>query len=428
MEGSHREPQARAHQQARHYVDAARSAGRSDEEIKAALMAEGWSQHQISMLWRSLGGADDIALRRRTGAKVRPQRIGWSGGAAAAAHHPWAQADTAPHKRGHCPCCENPIPLDTRRITCDLCGLNLMPILSGRVRIENAAADDKQRMVCSQCGSQVTDYESALCSRCGYDFLVGALPDSPSASAASPADDAHAHSAGRPFRHAESGSSQTRDRVSSAGTAGARGSGAWLSEAWSLVTSDLWVHVLIALLFLLASALTVGILAVPILCGWTKMFLLKLRKSSYVPCVADVWQGFDFFGVGLLAALLWVGGYLVLIVAASLLGSVATVLGGYFVGFLLGCLYNAFTLVLFPLVVDSRLGAWEAWCASWRIAHNATGPVFGLAVLVALISNVSVLLCFVPYVLALALQTAAAAVAYLDLVAQRTEASAPLSG
>lgn len=85
---------------------------------------------------------------------------------------------------GLCPVCENPIPLDTDRRTCDLCGVSWVPLISGRVRIEETLRVNEDQLVCAHCGSVIENYKAMHCVRCGQDFLTGGLPQAPSVDAA----------------------------------------------------------------------------------------------------------------------------------------------------------------------------------------------------------------------------------------------------
>lgn len=88
---------------------------------------------------------------------------------------PAAVSDTQGRTLCPCPICDTPVPADTDRRTCDLCGVNLVPLLTGRVRVDDLG-EWGQKLLCSECGTEVTNYKAMHCLKCGHDFLTGKLP------------------------------------------------------------------------------------------------------------------------------------------------------------------------------------------------------------------------------------------------------------
>lgn len=93
---------------------------------------------------------------------------------------------------GYCPICETPIPADTTRLKCGVCGVSWVPLTSGMVRIEQTLRADEDQLVCASCGSVIEDYRAMHCLRCGRDFLTGSLTTQSLCEAASNSDAAWA--------------------------------------------------------------------------------------------------------------------------------------------------------------------------------------------------------------------------------------------
>lgn len=134
--------------------------------------------------------------------------------------------------------------------------------------------------------------------------------------------------------------------------------GEWLSEGWDLVKQDLWMHVLLALVVGLGSAITGGILGGPLICGYIWIIIEKMRNPAYKPAIGDLGKGFEVFVHALVASLIWGLGASV---ASSACG-----LGQFVV--------NGFLVFTFPLIMDRRMEFWPAIQASYeKVTPNWLG-------------------------------------------------------
>lgn len=176
--------------------------------------------------------------------------------------------------------------------------------------------------------------------------------------------------------------------------------GDWLGEAWELIKQDFWMHVLVALIFWAVAATQLGWLIVgPLTCSYQYMIIRKLTQSHQGLSLNDLGKGFDVF---LDAFVAWL-----LIGAFGTLGLVACLVGAIVVS---GLLF--FTL---PLVVDRRMGFWDAISTSYnRTKSNWLGMTWLVIVLGLMVIGLTALTCGLGYFVAFPLQTVATVLAYRD--------------
>ena len=140
--------------------------------------------------------------------------------------------------------------------------------------------------------------------------------------------------------------------------------GEWISEAWAIVKEDLWMHVLIYLVFMLGSSVTGGIIQGPLMAGYLFIVFRKLSDKGYVPAVGDLGKGFEVFLQAFLASI--VGGLI------ASLGVIACVVGVFVTA--------AMVMFAIPLVMDRKMDFWPAIQMSMdKVKENYVG--WGLFVL-----------------------------------------------
>ena len=127
--------------------------------------------------------------------------------------------------------------------------------------------------------------------------------------------------------------------------------GAWISEAWGLLREDFWWHVLVALVVMTINGTGVGFLLIgPLTCGYLYIIMQKLRKRAAPLNINDLGKGAEVFLEAFLASLV-VGLF-------TGIGSLACGIGGIIV--------SALLVFALPLVIDRRMGFWDAIAASWE--------------------------------------------------------------
>jgi uncharacterized membrane protein len=144
-------------------------------------------------------------------------------------------------------------------------------------------------------------------------------------------------------------------------------------EAWALFVRDPLPYVLAMLIYVGLALVTCGLALLVFgvfLAGLTVMALKGLRGGR--PVLGDAFAGFQQFGQ---LFLLWIVTTLFVVI-----GTLACVLPGIY-------LMLAFSLAT-PLVVDRRMGFWDALTTSWRAFHANLGPML-LVTLVLYLINVA---------------------------------------
>lgn len=198
--------------------------------------------------------------------------------------------------------------------------------------------------------------------------------------------------------------------------------GQWLSRGWAAVQPSLGTHVLIALIVGLGSALTVGLLSVPLMACYYRVMLRQLRDPGYRPQVGDLGEGFDVFVQALLAGI-------VIGVAAAIAGGVVTVVTfivsfvpivGQVVAPLLGSVFAvcviALTLFVVPLITDRRLDFWAAIQLSIQTVTPRFVEYLGFAALIYLLNALGGVLCGIGALFTMPAAVGATSVAYLEIM------------
>lgn len=174
--------------------------------------------------------------------------------------------------------------------------------------------------------------------------------------------------------------------------------GKWISTAWTLVTGQVWMFMLIAVIMMVVSSAVPLILQGPMLAGmhivcWR--VLLGGRAD-----VGDLFKGFNFIGPAMVAG--------ILIAFFSFLGLFACLVGALVVA----AIYQ-FTYLF---IVDRRMDFWPAMKASHAvIKQDYFGFIIFLLALIG-INILGALACLVGLLVTIPIHYAAVTVAYRDLV------------
>lgn len=199
-------------------------------------------------------------------------------------------------------------------------------------------------------------------------------------------------------------------------------SGEWVSQGWALVKPYLGTYILIALVAGLLSAVTLGILAGPLACGWFMIALRQKRDPSYEPQFGDLWKGFEVFGQSLLA---WIVIAIVASIAGGLVGIVAAVIEAVpIVGQLLApmtgaviavCMMVVF-LYVFPLIAERRMEFMSAIQLSAETTTPEFVPFAGFALILYVLNAIGGALCGVGSLVTGPIVMGAIAASYLDVL------------
>jgi len=206
-----------------------------------------------------------------------------------------------------------------------------------------------------------------------------------------------------------------------------------MNEAWALVKDQYWLFVgMCAVGLLIGSAIPMGILMGPMMCG-LYLTLFKRRRGEPIE-FGLLFKGFDYFGPSVVATLLHVIPILVIIIPAYILFYVLFILSvvsqgdepnpGAMFGVL--AMFTLFWLVMivviifvsigftfaYPLIVDRKLQALDAVKLSFKAALANFVRLLVLMLLTALLSIGGMLLCYVGMFLVFPITYGALAIAY----------------
>jgi hypothetical protein len=207
-----------------------------------------------------------------------------------------------------------------------------------------------------------------------------------------------------------------------------------LKAGWNLVRDQYWLFVgMCAVGMIVGSAVPLGILMGPMMCG---LYLTFFRKRRGLPIeFGTLFKGFDYFGQSVIAALLQVIPIMAIIIPAYVfmyVGMLVTVAAssahdsepwGMLVFFLLFIIFYVFVILIvivisigftfaYPLIVDRGLPGFDAVKLSFRAALANFWRLLGMSLLGALLGLGGVLLCYIGVLLVFPITLSAVATAY----------------
>ena len=186
--------------------------------------------------------------------------------------------------------------------------------------------------------------------------------------------------------------------------------GEWFDKRFSLYKENLGTLVLASLIALVLSAVTIGILAGPMLAGIILITLGFFDKKEPKPEVGNVFKGFDYFLNSLLFVIVW--GVAVLVVSFILalipcIGQLAS----------LCVIYAAQTFLMFGLflIVDKRMEFWPASMESFNKVKTNFWPFLGLFVVTSIIASIGAIACGIGMAITAPIQACILTVAYREV-------------
>ena len=206
-----------------------------------------------------------------------------------------------------------------------------------------------------------------------------------------------------------------------------------LSQGWELVRDQYWLFVAMILVgFMIGSAVPLGILMGPMMCGIYLAFF-KRRRGEPIE-FGTLFKGFDYFGNSVVAAILHTLPIIVIVVPAYFvfyLGMVVSMVAmgdepnaagpiGVMLSFMIFILV-VFSVVLvvtlgftfaYPLIVDRKLQGFDAVKLSFKAAMGNFFRLLGLVILCGLVNAVGVMVCYIGVFFTFPITYAAVAVAY----------------
>lgn len=195
----------------------------------------------------------------------------------------------------------------------------------------------------------------------------------------------------------------------------------WLSGGFELYKQHIAVLILPALLVVVVSMATFGILAGPMLAGFT-MIVLRLKDGTEPkPGPADVFNGFSFF----LPSFLFMLVYMIASVLVPVVLGVIPLIGGV-LGLFATFAISAFVLFTMFLIVDQKLAFWPAVMASVDKVKLDFWPFLGFTVIISVISSLGMIACFIGVFVTMPFYYCASVLAYRDVFGGGAEAPVDL--
>ena len=186
--------------------------------------------------------------------------------------------------------------------------------------------------------------------------------------------------------------------------------GEWIENGFNLYKENFGVLVLVSLFAGLLSAVTLGILAGPMMAGVLLITLALFDKKEPKPEVGNLFKGFDYFLNTFLFVLVW---GVILVVAFSILCLVPCLgqLAALFV------IYAAQAFLMFGLfrIVDKKMEFWPASMESIDTIKTNFWPFLGFFVVSSIIGSIGAIACGIGVVVTAPIQACILTVAYRDV-------------
>ena len=186
--------------------------------------------------------------------------------------------------------------------------------------------------------------------------------------------------------------------------------GKWIEEGFNLYKNNFTTLVLAALIALVLSTVTIGILTGPMIAGLIIITLQLLRKADPKPEASVVFRGFRYFLNAFLFIIIWG----IAILAGSLLLGWFPIIG-HLISLFFVYAAQAFLMFGLYLIVDKQMDFWPASQKSIHTVKTNFWPFFGLAAIASIIGSIGALAFGIGIVLTVPIQICILAVAYQEI-------------
>ena len=195
---------------------------------------------------------------------------------------------------------------------------------------------------------------------------------------------------------------------------------AWIEEGFNLYKNNFGTLVLAAIIALVLTTITIGILAGPMLAGLVIITLQLLRKAHPEPEPGKVFRGFDHFLSAFLFLLIWGTAILVGSFILQIFPVIGQLLSLFF-------MYAAQALLMFGifLIVDKQMNFWPASLKSIQTVKTNFWPFLGLSTVASIIGSLGAIAFGIGIVLTIPIQACILAVAYRDVFNEAQRPSTP---
>ena len=215
-----------------------------------------------------------------------------------------------------------------------------------------------------------------------------------------------------------------------------------MKEGWELIKNDYWIFFAITLVGLLLGGVSMYILVGAMVCG---IFYCYLQKIDGKPVVFDnLWKGFEWLVPGLVATIVMVVPMFIVLgfiyapfIAAAVMGSKLS--ESEMIGLLVGAVaidlvfivvmicFHTLLMFTFPLMVDRKLGAFDAMKTSAKAVWRNLGGIAGFYGVAFILSLVGVITCGLGTYFVIPIIMAGTTVAYRKIFPKQNEFGQPPS-
>jgi uncharacterized protein involved in cysteine biosynthesis len=183
--------------------------------------------------------------------------------------------------------------------------------------------------------------------------------------------------------------------------------GGWIQKGFDLYKDNIGVLILAALIAVLLTTITGGILAGPMAAGLILIVLRLHDKSAPKPEVGDLFKGFEHFLQTFLFFLVW---GVLFFVAITILNFVPCL--GQLLAIALGFALPALLMFSLFLIVDKKMEFWPASMASLNKVKENPWPFLGLSVVSSIIGGLGTIACGIGIAVTLPIHICILAVTY----------------
>jgi uncharacterized membrane protein len=196
--------------------------------------------------------------------------------------------------------------------------------------------------------------------------------------------------------------------------------GRWIEEGFNLYKHNLGTLVLAAVIALVLTTLTIGILSGPMIAGLIILTLQLLRKEEPKPEAGRVFRGFNYFLNSFLFMVVWGLGIIIGSFVLALFPIIGQLLSLFFA-------YSAQAFLMFGLylIVDKQMNFWPASQESIQTVKTNFWPFFGLAAIASIIGSIGALAFGIGVVLTIPIQICILTVTYQEIFDEARLSSTP---
>ncbi|MDJ0987425.1 MAG: hypothetical protein QNJ26_17935 [Desulfobacterales bacterium] len=196
--------------------------------------------------------------------------------------------------------------------------------------------------------------------------------------------------------------------------------GKWIEAGFNLYKNNFMTLVLAALIALVLSTVSIGILTGPMIAGLIIMTLQLVRSEEPKPEPGAVFRGFSYFLHSFLFTVIW---GIVILIGSLVLGLFPII--GQLASLFFVYAAQAFLMFGLYLIVDRQMAFWPASQISIQAVKTNFWPFFGLAAIASIIGSIGALAFGIGVVLTIPIQICILAVAYQEIFGQEKPSSTP---